>query len=308
MSTHKCSQCPGTKPQPSLLLPLQIPDELKVMIVAKMVVPERACMKDLHGRCFDPWSCDQGSHRSIEAGLDHATFNLPCPVITSMSPFIFEEGYKQFFRNHTFVFDCSANAEMEHLDSAVRSTEPEKNAKELDQIVSGFQTFRDAVAVRLLRFVDRPDDCDAKGSSQHRQDLDAAAYQCADKYRHEIKRIVFKSKDGWRWAHQIDWDWQLKVDWESLPNLKHLVLDLRTYSALSDAGALFEIDEILAAGARRMRGLNLKSLIIYGLCSSDLTRDVLGKHQQVIKSLFEGSLATDGTLELRDEEAPTSDW
>ncbi|KAK6586252.1 hypothetical protein PZA11_001309 [Diplocarpon coronariae] len=147
MSTHKCSQCPGTKPQPSLLLPLQIPDELKVMIVAKMVVPERAY-----------------------------------------------------------------------------------------------------------------------------------------------------------------WDWQLKVDWESLPNLKHLVLDLRTYSALSDAGALFEIDEILAAGARRMRGLNLKSLIIYGLCSSDLTRDVLGKHQQVIKSLFEGSLATDGTLELRDEEAPTSDW
>ncbi|PBP22075.1 hypothetical protein BUE80_DR007056 [Diplocarpon rosae] len=285
----------------------RLPEELQVMIVAQMVTPRRACMNDLLGECFDPWSCDQGSHSTTEGGLGCPIVNLPCPVTTSISPFVFEEGYKQFFRNHTFIFDCSANTEMQKINLAVRSTEPDTVAKELDQITNEFQPFRDAAAVRLLRFIDQPD-CDDEGPSQYRQDFDAAAYQHVDKYRHEIQRIVFKSKDGWRWAHQVDWDWQLKVDWKSLPKLKHLVLDLRTYSALSNAGSVFALDDTLAAGAKRMRGLNLKSLLIYGLCSSVLHRKVLKQQQETMKSLFEAALAADGTLELRDKEAPTFEW
>ncbi|PBP17250.1 hypothetical protein BUE80_DR011925 [Diplocarpon rosae] len=290
-----------------MFLPCRLPEELQVMIVAQMVIPQRACVKDLLGECFDPWSCDQGSHPTTEGGLGYPIVNLPCPAITSISSFVFEEGYKQFFRNHTFIFDCSADTEMQKINLVVRSTEPDTIAKELDQITSEFRSFRDAAAVRLLRFIDQLD-CNNKGLSQYRQDFDAAAYQHVDKYRHEIQRIVFRSKDGWRWAHQLDWDWQLKVDWGSMPKLKHLVLDLRTYSALSNAGSVFAPDEALAAGATRMRGLNLKSLVIYGLCSSVLPRKVLKKQREAMESLFEGALAADGTLELRDKETPNFEW
>ena len=89
-----------------------------------------------------------------------------------------------------------------------------------------------------------------------------------------------------------------------MPNLQTLVLDLRGYSyrQIQEEDILQELyDEQLESGAKRMECLELKSLIIYGLCSGQLYWGK-GQHRRRMEELFESTLGKWGTLELRDEE------
>jgi len=89
-----------------------------------------------------------------------------------------------------------------------------------------------------------------------------------------------------------------------LPNLQTLVLDLRGYSKrqLQLEELPQELyDEQLESGAKRMQCLELKSLIIYGLCSGPEYWGK-GQHRRRMEKLFGSALGKWGTLELRDEE------
>lgn len=89
-----------------------------------------------------------------------------------------------------------------------------------------------------------------------------------------------------------------------MPNLQTLVLDLRGYSKrqLQLEELPQELyDEQLESGAKRMQCLELKSLIIYGLCSGPEYWGK-GQHRRRMEKLFGSALGKWGTLELRDEE------
>jgi hypothetical protein len=111
-----------------------------------------------------------------------------------------------------------------------------------------------------------------------------------------------------------DWDWPLKVDWKSLPNLKTLVLDLRTYSLgpeIAAGPAAWEAKEEqfekkLLQGAKRMEGMNLHSLTIYGLCSCTYWQK--NDHRRKIEKLFQKALAKDGGKLVLEEEPHFMVW
>ena len=96
----------------------------------------------------------------------------------------------------------------------------------------------------------------------------------------------------------------LMVDWKTLQNLETLVLDLRGYSyrQLQDPELPQELyDEQLERGIKRMECLELKSLIIYGLCSGP-EYWAKKQHRRRMEALFQHTLGKWGKLELQDDE------
>ena len=133
-------------------------------------------------------------------------------------------------------------------------------------------------------------------------------HDCVDKYRYTIRHLVFTLDSEERpvssLAFRHTWAWALTVDWNTLPNLETLVLDLRGYSyrQLQDPELPQELyDEQLERGAKRMECLELKSLIIYGLCSGPEYWDKI-QHRRAMETLFQPALGKWGKLEFRDEE------
>jgi hypothetical protein len=123
-----------------------------------------------------------------------------------------------------------------------------------------------------------------------------------------IRHLVFTLEDDAEpvsdLAVRYTWAWALTVDWSSLPNLETLVLDLRGYSyrQLQDPEMPEDLyNEQLEAGAKRLKCLSLKSLVIYGLCSGPLYWDKV-QHRKRMEKLFQPALGKLGKLELRDEE------
>lgn len=309
MSEHHCSQCTSTNlpPTHSKLLEqvYRLPGELQLVLVNQLVVPQRVCLNDYFTECFNPWDCKEGSHQSRPSDKSHYPIpHLPCPSLSSLSIFALEDVYKQFFRNHTFVFDGLS-------EKSRRSLPPPLN-QVLSLAGAGIdETFHMkrldyTIATRLLDFIDRPDWV-GKGSLKFQKDHDVDTYRQVDKYRHQIQRIVFRGVTQEVWLnldHEIDWSLPLRVNWKSLPRLKYLVLDLRLGSEMScyrlvSQEKLDKIDAAIQAGAENLKGTKLKSLIIYGLCSGRRFRED-PSYEPMMKSLFKEALDTDGKLELRE--------
>lgn len=133
-----------------------------------------------------------------------------------------------------------------------------------------------------------------------------AAFDYVNHYRQGIRHIVFvteHSEDANE--YQFDWDWQLKVKWDTLPKLETLVLDLRQYSSsprwpIQMTAEVY--DTKIKAGARAIECLNLKLLVIYGLCSGDFFENK--QHQARMQSLFERALHKYGKLVFKDSGPP----
>lgn len=136
-----------------------------------------------------------------------------------------------------------------------------------------------------------------------------SSYAHVDNYRHLIRHLVL----GDRNIKQVnsvemdfipwdDWDWPLQVDFSSLPDLQTLYLDLRGYSTRERPWDedLNRIHNRLTEGVTRMHCLNLKKLVVAGLCSNHWYEDK--EHRESIKNLFQPALGTDGVFELLDVE------
>lgn len=129
------------------------------------------------------------------------------------------------------------------------------------------EMLRDPRATRLLDFVNNPD-WTGTGSLHFES---SRAYDHVDEYRHLIRHLALKIDLKWVKCHLTDWAWPLKVDWKALPNLETLYLDFKArwglafYTGFDDQSGL----EKLTTGAKRMRCLKLKRLVLVGLCSHE---------------------------------------
>ncbi|EKD15785.1 hypothetical protein MBM_05796 [Drepanopeziza brunnea f. sp. 'multigermtubi' MB_m1] len=319
MSDHHCSQCPAKALPPTHCCVVKLffekfPDDLKIIIIRRMITPQKVCENHIIDECWEPWLCKDGSHQATKEGTaEYSVVHLPCPALTFISPFIHDEGYLQFFRNHTFVFDALSEKSRQEL--TLRLTQ-ERFTIEGDGSISDqsrvLYSYTYPVASRLLDTIDHPE-WTGIGSEQFQQECDdPEAYQQVDKYRHQIRSIVFRGAGPKEWSfldwNSVDWTRPLKVDWKSLPSLEHLVLDLRICTLLMDTSSPEDLKKTanvnIREGAMRMQGLNLKSLIIYGLCSKLLCSED-PSYMPMIKEMFGKTVRVGGKLELRDPETYT---
>ncbi len=278
----------------------RLPGELKSMVIACKIVPQRPCLNGLLDSCFDPWSCENGSH-----GTNYTVANVPCPLVTSINSFYFDEANKQFFQNHTFVFESSGWTEVFDHHRLFDVVEED----EFRVLESWASHLRNSQATRLLDFVDHLE-WRGKGSDKFNSTHCSTTYQYFDQYHFSIRHLVFAGKTPW--GFEPDWAWALNVDWQTLPHLKTLVLDLRSYSfreylVREIASPIYE--QIIESGAKRMECLNLKSQIIYGLCSEPVDEEFEDDkskkkeaHKRRMKSLFIKAVDVGGHLEFRDKE------
>lgn len=297
--THDCPQCPSPHARPrgsrALWLLAQLPSELHSKVVERMIVPQRPCLEHIFGSCLDTWGCPNGSHMDVQ---DLRMVIVPCPRLTSLSTFFYDEGHKMFFANHTFVFENRCVK----LDPRMRAAIDEEEREVIRQ------EYRDCHATRLLDFIDRPDWV-GTGSKSFQTDGRNRLFGDVDSYRYSIQHLVLTAAlPGDATRYRRDWDWPLKVDWEKLPRLKTLVLDLRYYSfspRIRHRVTQSDYDLAIEDGARRMKCLKLKRLVICGACSGPFHG--VQRHQGRMKSLFETAVDVDGALEFRDL-AIRGDW
>ncbi len=288
----------------------KLPLEIKIRILDFVLLQRPPCLSTLfRGSCsVFPCEFDHG-----DDGLCGSFPVTPRLDISSISePYFLHEMQKSFFRNHTFVFGKLSIGILE-LNTRWRAgiTSNDTPPDGLDSGINLFVDNRDPRATRLLEFIDRPG-WKGKGSSNFKWDK---SYSYVDKHRHRIQHLVLSAEEHLEAAvHEYDardWDWPLKVDWKSLPNLKTLVLDLRTYSLGPEIAAgpsVWEtkeeqFEEELLEGAKKMESMNLHSLTIYGLCSCTYWQKK--DHRRKIERLFQKVLAKNkGQLVL--EEQPRS--
>lgn len=279
MEHHECSQCPIRLSQVILdsVLNLfhRLPNELKTQIVILLIVPRRPCNANIMSSCFDQWSClfkhALEPSRSPSRSPQVSWTNTPCPKVTALSPFIRDEGYRQFFQNHTFIF--STPKRHHHLTALVLDI-----TNRIEWIYSERK----------------------EAESDERNET----YSLVDKYRSGISHLVLGA--DFLPGHRVgrpDWDWALKVNWSTLPKLKTLVLDFRHHTHDVFTNELMtreEFSQRIETGAAMLEGLNLQCLSVYGLCSgSRYWRDA--NHERIMESLFRKAVRVDGELVFKDE-------
>lgn len=304
---HICAQCPSHRHEFDLSLFNKLPAELKIKIISLAIVPQQPCIRHVFGQCtLDPWSCNDGAHPGIREGSEVTSKAppIPCPFVTGQDAFFRIEGFRAFFRNNVFVFDYEwTGKNLSDVCYAQGMVWP-------PLFVVGAHA-RDPVAARLLKFVDEDDVRREQWSiayetlfcNEPQYHPSLLPIEETDRYRCEIRHLVIKVCIPTGAMFFVDWHWPLKVDWATLPNLKTLCLDLRSYSRHLESPDYNHQDDHqrIVDGAKRMECLGLTSLIIYGLCSGPtLCHDE--QHKQKMDTLFRKALSRDGVLEFRDIE------
>ncbi|KAE8453790.1 hypothetical protein EG329_009302 [Mollisiaceae sp. DMI_Dod_QoI] len=305
---HKCSQCSvhthGLNKKSIDNLLHNLPFELKARIIWHAIVPQSPCIKHVFQQCHNPLSCKDGAHPDIvkNKGVDFTWPHLPCPYLTNRDTLFRTEGHKAFFRSNVFVFNWDwtyENTDYAYVNLPLWMGKDQTHMR-----------FRDPIATGLLDFIDgqgwqawwrRRHEMILETSRQY--PIDILRSSEFDKCRYEIEHIVIKDYQGGSASYSADWDWPLKVDWTTLPKLKTLCIDLQAYSRrhtrFDSAPELEQDDRDIADGAKRMECLQLKSLIIHGLCSWFLRND--DHHKQRMDKLFRKALDKNGVLEFQDE-------
>jgi hypothetical protein len=268
--------------------------EVQIQIAQDSIV-QNVCIDHVFGECFDPWSCENGTHEVTPQVT-------PNPCITSICPLLHHEGHKFFFRNNIFVFNQLGARLPRRSPSAAISPNPsspltvDQRWQALVRERAGRE--RDDRASRLLEYFDIPE---WKGKGPEDVCYDKS-YNDVDNYRYEIRHLVFRSGLGPTDPHQ-EWYWALKIDWTTLPHLETLYLDLRKYSEFIFKEHNWSIqdgmNDALSFLAHRMQVLHLRKLVIHGLCSGPGAWDN-EEHKSFIEGLFEPAVAKDGKLEFVD--------
>jgi hypothetical protein len=281
MVVHHQSKAVPTTTAPRL--PLEI---LLLIVGAVCLLPDpcRGCMMKSNFDCpaLAPWFC-KFTHGKAGESIP-ALIN---PNITSVCRSFRHRAFMTYYRYNTFLFNSTGG------DAAL-----------LFQTWTGtldvqWEDLRDPRATRLLDFIDRPE-WKNTGSWYFE---DAIGYEHCDEYRHLIRRMVIVADPVFDLDDRPDSDWGLKIDWQTLPDLQYLQLDLREFCRSSrnsqDANFAAASYEILATGARRMRCLKLKRLVLVGL----LRFRPHWRDEKLIKGveqLFRPAMAPGGEIRCRD--------
>lgn len=189
----------------------EIPLELQFQILRLVVLPEEVCIKHVFAQCNEGWTA---SHKPLSHDLERRPVFTPPLNIVLVNKHWYEEAYKFFFANHTFVFNTRV-------------------ATKLHGSNHGYLTWRqerDPWATRILDFVDTPSWKD-KGSEtfQRKFPLQETQAQYVNLYRHTIRKLVIRHQPNasrhFTNSSESDWDWVMKVDFQTLPYLEEVTLD-----------------------------------------------------------------------------------
>lgn len=158
---------------------------------------------------------------------------------------------------------------------------------------------RDPRATRLLEFKGFPGWVDKGSRFARRCHRDPHS----KKYRHLIRRVVTKVRpiDGARRAS--DCNWPLKIRYDKLPNLEYLVLDLYEFKLrcveATPPGLDVPYVVELVGGAKSMKGLKLKELVVVGLLEF-LPHWKGPRLKEMVELLFRQAMAPDGEIKIYD--------
>jgi hypothetical protein len=114
-----------------------------------------------------------------------------------------------------------------------------------------------------------------------------------------MRYIALVTPGKFRYLQTRDWDWPLKINWKTLPCLETLYLDLKIFFRIRGLRYRAHGRANLTEGSARMKGLNLKTLVLLGLCTGAHWGDPVVK--KLIRTLFQPALAVDGILEFWDD-------
>jgi hypothetical protein len=167
-------------------------------------------------------------------------------------------------------------------------------AREFVRLRDHWRLARDPRTLGFLNFVDSSPSAPGLSNSAHPP-------RVLQRFAEQIRHLVLCVDNNVWPQRETGWEWPLKVDWTTLPSLETLCLDLRSYSR-KELSAVAESQEAydgkLAKGAELMEILDLKRLILVGLCSGPFYEN--RSHKRRVKNLFNKSVAQGGEIELWD--------
>ncbi|TVY46091.1 hypothetical protein LSUB1_G000027 [Lachnellula subtilissima] len=261
-----------------------LPAELSLQIIQDLFAPEQPCIRAIFDQCHNQWNCELYH----PCALRNYYPLKPDNYLSSISPLLYEEGHKAFFRHNVFVFNMTSA--MYSRDSDARHT----TLTESDSAV--WKSARDPRTLQLLTFVEPLLSAqEAFHTSNHPLLM--------ERFSGMIRHLVLCVKNEICDLQETGWEWPLKVDWKTLPYLETLCLDLQSYSRRewSEAAESHEeYEEKLSEGALSMECLNLKRLILVGLCSQQYYLD--NDHIRRMEKLFRKCVAKGVKIEFLDRE------
>lgn len=259
-----------------------LPAELSLQIIQELFTPKWLCIPAIFDQCHNEWNCDRYHPSPVRKYYPLK----PDSYLSSISPLLYEEGHKFFFRHNIFVFNMTPA--LYSADSDVPRMTPTESAP--------WKSARDPRTLELLKFVEPP--LSAQKLS-HKSNFPLFTERFSGSIRHLVLCVKNEICD----LQETGWEWPLKVDWKTLPHLETLCLDLQSYSRREfseDAETPEEYDQKLSEGALSMEGLNLKRLILVGLCSQLHYFDK--DHKRRMEELFSKCVAKGVKIEFLDRE------
>ncbi|TVY50154.1 hypothetical protein LOCC1_G000075 [Lachnellula occidentalis] len=261
-----------------------LPAELSLQIIQDLFAPEQLCIPAIFDQCPNQWNCDLYHPCALRKYYPLK----PDSYLSSIGPLLYEEGHKFFFRHNVFVFNMTPAMYRGGLD--VLYATPNESDSAL------WKSARDPRTLELLTFVE-PHLSAQEASQTVNPPL------LMDRFSGTIRHLVLRVKNEICDLQEAGWEWPLKVDWKTLPHLKTLCLDLQSYSRRESSEAAEsqeEYDEKLSEGALSMECLNLKRLILVGLCSQQYYLDK--DHKRRMEKLFGKCVAKGVKIEFLDRE------
>ncbi|TVY93906.1 hypothetical protein LAWI1_G000363 [Lachnellula willkommii] len=260
------------------------PAEISLQVIQNLFASERLCIPAIFDQCHNQWDCE---HSHLCASRKHYPLK-PNSYLSSISPLLYEEGHKFFFRHNIFVFN---------MTPALYSADPDvprTTATESDSAL--WKSARDPRTLELLKFVEPPLSAQEASHTSNPPRL-------MERFGGSIRHLVLCVKNQICDLQETGWEWPLKVDWTTLPHLETLCLDLQSYSRRGeseDAETPEEYDQKLSEGALSMECLNLKRLILVGLCSQLYYYNE--DHKRRMEKLFGKCVAKGVKIEFLDRE------
>ena len=188
-----------------------LPAELSLQIIQDLFAPEKPCIRAIFDQCHNQWKCE----------LDHpcALRNYyalkPDSYLSSISPLLYEEGHKAFFRHNVFVFNMTPA--IYSRDSDAPRTTPTESDSAL------WKSARDPKTLQLLTFVEPLLTAQEAFHTSNPPLL-------IERFSGMIRHLSLCVKNEICDLQETGWEWPLQVDWRTLPHLETLCLDLQSYS------------------------------------------------------------------------------
>ncbi|TVY15901.1 hypothetical protein LARI1_G004749 [Lachnellula arida] len=246
------------------------PAEISLQVIQNLFASERLCIPAIFDQCHNQWNC---KYFHLCASRKYYPLK-PNSYLSSISPLLYEEGHKFFFRHNIFVLN---------MTPALYSADPDvprTTATESDSAL--WKSARDPRTLELLKFVEPP--------------------LSAQEVSHTSNPPRLMERFGGSIRH-LAGNGHSRLTGRRCPTSRPFVLicsRTRGGGESEDAETPEEYDQKLSEGALSMECLNLKRLILVGLCSQLYYHNE--DHKRRMEKLFGKCVAKGVKIEFLDRE------